>query len=156
MTGFGSNASEPDLHGTALALMFLNQTVTTRTVAFSYQIQSPRRLLLARPTGPVDAVSFVRAREAVLADDRYQSDFDQLWDLRGIAGLRIDRDAVRELAQLPEPENGKRWAIVADQPAVYGAARLFAALRGAFAEGEELQLFRTLEEARAWLSSERR
>ncbi|NNL67566.1 MAG: hypothetical protein HKP30_15055 [Myxococcales bacterium] len=125
-------------------------------MAFSYQIQSPRRLLLARPTGPVDAVSFVRAREAVLADDRYQSDFDQLWDLRGIAGLRIDRDAVRDLAHLSEPASGKRWAIVADQPAVYGAARMFAALRSAFAADEELRVFRTLEDARGWLASERR
>ncbi|NNL65768.1 MAG: hypothetical protein HKP30_05965, partial [Myxococcales bacterium] len=79
-----------------------------------------------------------------------------LWDLRGIAGLTIDRDAVRELAHLPEPESGKRWAIVADQPGVHGAARLFAALRSAFAGDEELRVFSTLEDARGWLASERR
>jgi len=88
----------------------------------------------------------------------FRAGMNGLVDLREVDEVEILGDDVRSVAQVvasqEELYRGSRWAIVADSNVTYGLARQFQAMRDEL--GYELGVFRTMDEACAWLGTSSR
>ena len=130
----------------------LQRGVRGREVPIEYRIEQSEGLVVTTADGPIEDGELVRHAEALAADERTRS-FDEL------VLVRTDQILVSPAAlwrigsflrELPHRENS-RLAFVVPSAAVYGMARIFAAVR----EREELtiRVFREEAQARAWLAA---
>ena len=94
-----------------------------------------------------------------LAEECYQSvsfiasrggPYAAIFDLSGVTGTTLSPDAVRGLAgRAPAVPAGRPRVIVADEPWIFGMARMFQICRDSL--GEQFHVVRSLEEAYAML-----
>jgi len=94
-----------------------------------------------------------------LAEECYQSvsfiasrggPYAAIFDLSGVTGATLSPDAVRGLAgRAPAVPAGRPRVIVADEPWIFGMARMFQICRDSL--GEQFHVVRSLEEAYAML-----
>jgi hypothetical protein len=118
----------------------------------SYRIDEVHGILEVTIEGELSGEELAAWTEEVRADPAFRPTFDQLLDLRGAQGTRLETAAVRELAQnKPLFARTSRRAIVVASDFGFGMARMFQAMRGE--EAGEIQVFRDIEEAQAWLAS---
>jgi hypothetical protein len=117
-----------------------------------YRIDSQRRLAEVEVRGRLRAQDLRDFEERVRGDPAYFSGIDELIDLRGADLSGLDTAPIRSLAAFFRDGRGQREvkvAIVACRDADYGLSRMYQALRGE--ERGPLEIFRSIEEARAWL-----
>ncbi len=90
--------------------------------------------------------------ERLREDPDFRSEYDQLLDLSGATGESLSSGAVRRLAR-GEPifSVRSRRAIVVASDLGFGLARMFQTLRKD--EAGEIEIFRSVDEARRWLES---
>jgi len=119
-----------------------------------YEIDLQRRLLKCRVWGAATHAEISQMRQKFTHDPAFRSDLFQLYDLRDATGLTISAGEIRDLAGYSPFSREAKRAIVAQRDAVYGAARMFALLREAGGAQEQIQVFRSLSEANAWLGLE--
>jgi hypothetical protein len=83
------------------------------------------------------------------ADPAFDPALDQLWDFTGVADVEISPDTLRRLARARSYSATARRAVVVPTDLGFGLGRMFQMLHEE--APEEVQIFRTLEEARRWL-----
>jgi hypothetical protein len=103
-------------------------------------------------TQNVTSAEMKSSLRTVLGHDRFRPGALILVDARAMSGAP-PTDEMREVAGAMPPlvDAGlSAMAIVSDRQSIYGVARMFSALAEPF--GARVSAFRTVDEARAWLS----
>ena len=127
----------------------------------THDIDHDRKLVHARVSGTLtkdDAFSFQRE---VWSDPAVRG-YNQLIDASGMTNVDIpfpSSDAMRELAGLAasmdDPGVKTRFAIVATSALAYGLARMYATYRALDPRStRSISVFRSLDEATAWLAED--
>ncbi len=114
-----------------------------------YHIDKARKLVVTTAHGLLTNYELLYHQNKVLNDPDFDRSFSQLHDVRGADLAQIHADCVQALALHAVPKRGTRSAIVVESQRAGGLARLFEGLREG--TGEQIQIFRDLDSARAWL-----
>lgn len=120
-----------------------------------YEIDQERRLVTLTVTGELDEPAIRGVERALTTDPAYDRDFDHILDVREGRDLIGSSAVLREMAVKPIVNPGVRRAIVTGNLVAYGLARLFQLTHDARGLGDEIQIFRTMEEAERWLATPR-
>jgi hypothetical protein len=122
----------------------------------TFSLDPARRIRTAQYTGIVDDAMLLQAYAVLLAEPDYDATYDDLVDLRGVTRLEISATAMRQLIAMYSPVDQlgvrTRLAVVAASDVTFGMSRMYELLRG---DGvpEEIRVFRSYDDAIAWLSS---
>jgi len=123
-----------------------------------YRIDRDRRRVIATVTGTlVRDELFAYQRDVWSRTDL--AGYDQIVDMSAVAGIDApvpSGPVMQELAALAagmdDPARPTRFAIVAPGDLAFGMGRMYATYRGQNPKStREVRVFRTMEEARAWL-----
>ncbi len=117
-----------------------------------YKISPERRLVTLAVTGDLDEPAIRDVERALTTDPAYDRDYDHLLDVREGRNLIGSSAVLREMAAKPIVNPGVRRAIVTSNLVAYGLARLFQMTHDTRGLGDEIQIFRTMEEAEVWLA----
>ena len=118
-----------------------------------YELDLERRRVLCRAWGVVTYDDAMATRRKFLSDPDFSPDFDQIYDGSEVTRLAISASETGLLAMDPVFSEKSRRAMVAPRRDTYDFGRMFKLYRGINAHKDQLQLFRTREEAEAWLDS---
>jgi len=120
----------------------------------SYVIDKGNRLVVCTGTGVVTFEDIEAFRKQILRDPGFDPSFSQLGDMSD-AKLDLSADEVKILAE-QSPFSLRSWrALVGESLEVYGLARMFEIVRGLRGD-QHIHVFRTRDEALAWLFEERK
>lgn len=115
----------------------------------SYRIDTSRRLVVTSATGVVSEDDLTGHQQRLRRDPGFDPSFDQILDFRNVTEMPISGESVRQYVARSPWGDGARRAFVCDRDLVYGLARMFEMLSAD--RPEAVQVFRTLQEAEAWL-----
>lgn len=123
-----------------------------------HQFDLPNRLLRVRMFGLVTDDDVLDYAEAITGDDSLDPVHDELIDLRELDTPDASTDTLRRVADIfrkyeRQPESVK-VAFIATSDAAYGIARMYQAFRAESAA--DMRVFRSSEDAHAWLGLDRR
>jgi hypothetical protein len=122
-------------------------------VPFTVEHDSAARLVQVTVTGQASPELFREALAALTASGEFPADIDTLWDLRAVDFQGIDDRFVRTLVGIRRGEYATRGqarvAILVGNDLQFGLGRQFELIAGDAMAG--VGVFRTPEEARAWL-----
>ncbi len=121
----------------------------------SYAIDPKYRLVTLTVVEDLDEAMIRVVERDLTTDPAYDRDYDHLLDVRGGRNLIGSSGVLREMAAKPIVNPGVRRAIVTGNLVAYGLARLFQATHDAQGLGDEIKVFRNMDEARAWLAQPR-
>jgi hypothetical protein len=125
-------------------------------MAISYRYDPDSRTVYIELSGELPEAALVDAARKMSSDPAIPPEHRELVDLRGLVATDVTPAALRQVARIfaatdTRPERS-RVAIVAPGDLFFGLSRMYEAYRDA--SGLPLRVFRTLEEARAWLGLE--
>ena len=112
-----------------------------------------RRWVRCRGWGVVTYDEALASRLKFTSDPNFTPDFYQLYDGREITRVCISASETGQLAMEAVFSPRSRRALVAPDRETYDFGRMFQIYRGINAHKDQVRLFRTIEEAEAWLSS---
>ncbi len=120
-----------------------------------YSIDPERRLVLATVRGDFTLDEIVASIDNAVQDSAFEPGFNVLSDHREVGNPITPTQlmqTVEHIGRDQSPLAGARWAVVTTKPASWGMMRAFAV----WAESIPLtiQVFRSMEEAEAWLESD--
>jgi hypothetical protein len=115
----------------------------------SYTIDPAKRLVRTRTWGKLTEAETWAHYDKLRHDPAFQPTFRQVCDLREVIELEASTDFLKALAKQTVFARGTRRAYVVTSDLHFGLARMLAAY--AEAEGSEIGVFRTMEEAEGWL-----
>ena len=118
-----------------------------------YVLDLERRWVRARAWGIVTYEEAMENRRKFQADPNFTPDFYQIYDGRNVTRIAISASETGLLAMDPVFSATSRRAMVAPHSETYNFGRMFQLYRGINAHKDQLKLFRSIEEAEAWLSS---
>jgi hypothetical protein len=122
-------------------------------VPAEYRIDWPNRLIRVHLWGEVTPAESTENRRRLLSDPAFNPDFWELIDMRDVTSFgKVSSTDVKDDASLSfhfGPET--RRALVAASGIGYGMARMWAVYREANGGKEQIQVFRSVEAAEAWL-----
>ena len=116
------------------------------------ELDLERRWVRARAWGAVTYDEVMATRRKFTSDPEFTPYFCQLYDGRDVTRLALTASQVGELARATLFGPGSRRAFVAPTRETYGVVRLFKIYREINAGREKIDLFRSIEEAEAWLA----
>ena len=120
----------------------------------THQVLREQRLVLIAGSDVVGPDDIVANRKALLNDPDFDPSFDALVDFTRVPEPNLQLDAIRTLSRNPLFSRASRVAVV---PAISGSVELFAVAqmyetyREVSNMGDQLRIFRTIEQAREWL-----
>lgn len=120
----------------------------------THQVLKEQRLVLIAGSDVVGPDDIVANRKALLNDPDFDPSFDALVDFTRVPEPNLQLDAIRTLSRTPLFSRASRVAVV---PAITGSVELFAVAqmyetyREVSNMGDQLRIFRTIEQAREWL-----
>lgn len=117
------------------------------------ELDLERRWVRARAWGVVTLADAMANRKKFMSDPEFRPDFCQLYDGREVTRLVLTASEVGHLAIDTVFGPGTRRAFVTPTHETYGLMRLYQIYRAVNAGKEQIRLFRTLEEAEAWLGA---
>ena len=142
--------------------LFTSTKIQSRTIvsdhgnvmALNYRLEKNRRLVLITGFGVIGPDEIVANRKALLSDPEFDRTFDALVDFTQVQ-TSLNSDALRTLSREPLFSRASRIAVVATLPpgniTLFGMARLYETYREVSNMGDQLRVFKTLEDAREWL-----
>jgi len=110
------------------------------------------RWVKVRASGVLTLDEMIAARREFSSDPNFAPDFYQLYDVRAVARTTLTASEVGKLANATLFSPQSRRAVVAPGGETYGLARLFQIYRELNAGREPIKVFRSVEEAEAWLA----
>ena len=116
------------------------------------ELDLAQRCVKVRASGVLTFDEMIAARRTFTADPNFSPDFYQLYDVRAVTRTTLTASDLATLANATLFSPASRRAVVAPGGETYGLARLFQIYRGLNAGSEPIKVFRTLEEAEAWLA----
>lgn len=119
------------------------------TMPIRHEIDTERGVVITTVEGVVSEQDMRDQPAAMYAHPDFSEEYDRLVDLRGVERFEVSADAIHGLARRTRAADGTRRALVVARDVGYGLARMYQTLRAN--ESEFNRVFRSLEEARAWL-----
>ncbi len=119
-----------------------------------YELDLQRRWIRSRAWGTVTFEEGMTHRRNFTCDPNFAPDFHQIIDGTGVTRLVVTASEIGLLARDTIFSPNSRRAFVAPRSDTYGFARTFQLYRQINAGKDQIRLFRTVEEAEAWLSGE--
>ena len=116
------------------------------------ELDLERRLVRARAWGVVTFAEAMANRQKFMGAPGFKPDFCQLYDGREVTKLALTASEVGQLAIDTVFGPGTRRAFITPTQETYGLLRLYQIYRAVNAGKEQIRLFRTLEDAEAWLA----
>jgi hypothetical protein len=119
---------------------------------FKYAIDHEARLVSVTVSGQVTAEEALKAFEEIVSHSDFRPGMKVLSDHRQMETVMPTRFVgalISRVRSFREKLSGARWAMVETSAAGYGMARMASVL--AESMQVEIQVFRTVEEARLWL-----
>jgi hypothetical protein len=117
----------------------------------SYLIDPENRVVRCRAWGVLTHPEAVTTREQFTNDPAFSADFSQIYDLNEVERIDMTGDQIRSLAGFSSFAPHTRRAAVASQTAIYGAMRMFAIQHQAGGGNTQINVFKSIGEAEAWL-----
>jgi hypothetical protein len=114
-----------------------------------YRIEVPLRTLFTTVFGVFTDADARGLVEGLRNEPDFGSDFDQLFDARGVTSVELSGRCVREIAAVRMFGEGSRRAFVVGTDVAFGMARMFEMLRDDALD--QIRVFKNIEDARAWL-----
>ena len=118
-----------------------------------YQIDSSHRLVRSRAWGVLTAQEVTDHTLGLRDDPEFDPTFDELLDGTAITEIQASREDVKSIAAVNPWGLGARRAAAMSLDVAFGMARQYEAY--AVESGNDFRVFRSLEEARAWLGLDR-
>lgn len=115
----------------------------------SYHIDMDLGVVYSTASGIVTDQELIEHQSALIKDPEFRPNMRQLLDTRAVSEIQVTPEGVRTIASHNPWRKGARRALVALNETAYGLGRMFE-LGRAHAE-DEFRVFRTMDEARAWL-----
>lgn len=116
------------------------------------ELDLDRRLVRCRAWGVVTYDEAMATRRKFLSDPNFSPDFDQIYDGRDVTRIAISASDTGKLAMDAVFSAKARRALIAPSRDTYDFGRMLQIYRGINAHKDQLRLFRTIEEAEAWLA----
>lgn len=113
------------------------------------RFDSERNLLITVAEGYVTADEIRDHQRTLASNPDFDPDADHLFDLSRVTDFEVDPGRIRHIASVAIFSKTSRRAMVAPEDVLFGLSRMYSGYRDA--ADENLRVFRTLEEARAWL-----
>ena len=115
----------------------------------TYQLDLALGLVRTDSWGTLSDEEVVELYQKIRDDPAFNPAFRQLCDLRKVTKITTTVETLRSLAQSRIFAPGARRAFVVDRQVDFGLSRLFQAYSEV--EGATIEVFREMEEAKAWL-----
>ena len=115
----------------------------------TYKIDVSRALVRTTITGHVTDGDLARHQQHLAADPAFSPAMCQVIEVADVTGLSVTNEGMRAIARANIFGPSSRRAIVAEQDAHYGLARMFQLLRDS--APEQIAVFRSRPAAYAWL-----
>ena len=119
-------------------------------MAVSYEIFPDKQLIISHLEGELTEHDIISLRAQVMQDELFNPAYHVIDDVTGVTRLSIDMDKLQALSKNSLVQSHIRRALVARTDYQYGMARVYRAFSEA--SGHEFQVFRSIEEAMAWIS----
>jgi hypothetical protein len=121
-----------------------------------HRFDESTRLMTTRLWGDISDDDILGLARTIAEDPNIGPGTREILDLREVERATVTRDALRAAADInlshPDKFKGNRTAIVATRDAHYGLAKMYSHLMAAMEAPTRVRVFRTIEEAREWLS----
>jgi hypothetical protein len=114
-----------------------------------YRVDSERRVIFSSASGVITDEDLRKHQTELRADPAFDRSFDQLWDFTAVDEVEVSPDALRRLARARSYSATAKRAVVTPDDLGFGLGRMFQMLHDE--APEEVQIFRTLADARRWL-----
>jgi hypothetical protein len=111
-----------------------------------------RRWVRSRAWGVVTNAEALAGRRKFADDSRFTSDFHQIYDGREVTRITLTASEIVALSREDMFGPRARRAFVAPRRDTYDLARMYVTYRKLHFGKEDMRVFRTMEEAEAWLS----
>lgn len=118
-----------------------------------YELDLQRRWIRCRAWGTVTFAEGIENRRRFTSDPNFSPDFHQIYDGSDVTRLIITASETGLLALDTIFSPKSRRAFVAPRSDTYSFARTFQLYRQINAGKDQIRLFRTIEDAEAWLES---
>jgi hypothetical protein len=116
----------------------------------TYSIETEPGLIVVRALGAIAVADMLALRERMLKDPAADPALPALFDLTGASALNFTTQELRQLATFTHPTARRAYVLSGDHG--FGLARMFQAFSEARGQSENVQVFRDVAEARAWVS----
>ena len=116
------------------------------------EVDPVRRLVKVRVWGVFTPANVMETRAKFTSDPAFSPVFFQLFDISEVTVVDMTAQEVRAAAVDEVFSENSRRALVAPRDDVFGLSRMFAIFREIHGGRERIEVFRTLEEAEAWLA----
>ena len=117
----------------------------------TYEIDMDQRLVRARAWGVFSNADLRDHYLLLIADVRFEPSFLHLANLSDVTEFALEPRVIAEIASWPVFDVGTRRALIAPSDVAYGLSRMFSL--HAERAGQNVQVFRTEQEAVDWLNS---
>ena len=111
--------------------------------------------LVITVTGELNLAILNTAAQQIVSSDQHAADISTLWDVSQVDTSNLDQGFFEELIALRKNLKGRenaKLALVANSDLRFGLSRMYELLSGELPQS--MHVFRTLDEAREWLSTE--
>lgn len=116
----------------------------------TYRVLADSRLVNVTGVGTVNLADLVSVYESLRDDPAFRASFDSIWDFSEVDATDLGSAGVGSLVRLPRIfDQGSRRAVVVRSDLGFGLTRMFL-LRGN-REGDDVAIFRSVEEGYEWL-----
>jgi hypothetical protein len=116
------------------------------------ELDLSRRWVKVRAWGLLTYDEVMAARRKFTGDPNFMPDFFQIYDVREVTRAPLTAAEVAELAKAPVFAATSRRACVTTNGETYGILRMFQIFRELSAGKEQIRLFRSIDDAEAWLA----
>jgi hypothetical protein len=115
----------------------------------SFAIDAERRVVLTAFSGIIIAEDVIGHFAALRGDSAFQPTFSEIVDLSDASDVRLGYEDLKRLSEMdPFSRTSKRAFVIPSNPVVFGVTRMYQLLQN---EDPRIQIFRSLEQARAWM-----
>jgi len=121
-----------------------------KTMPAEFTIYPQWGVVMSRGSGVFTHADFLDHMSRLLADPKFNPDFNQIVDCRAIAKMELTSDQIADLAGKSIFGVRSRRAFVVSHEVQYGLARMFATYREIKA-GQEVMVFQEMPAALSWL-----
>ena len=118
---------------------------------FSYVVYKKHRLVVGTGTGRVTYDEIKARQDQTKGDPDFNSDFNQIVDLRAATTVDLTVDQARELASRNIFSPTSRRAFIATTPAVFGMGRMWESYTEIAQKTSQIRIFSNLLSAIDWL-----
>ena len=118
---------------------------------FSYVVYKNHRLVVSTGTGRVTYDEIKARQDQTKSDPDFNSDFNQIVDLRAATTVDLTVDQARELASRNIFSSTSRRAFIATTPAVFGMGRMWESYTEIAQKISQIRIFSDLLSAMDWL-----